>query len=154
MTIRTIGIDPGISGAIALIIDKQPVELYDMPTMAKASGKGKQVNSHELSRIIQECNPEHAMIELVSAMPGQGVSSMFSFGKSAGIVEGVLAAIGIPFTFVTPQKWKKHNQLVKKDKDAARAKAITQFPHVADSLNRKKDGGKADAIWIGLQYWT
>ena len=142
-----IGIDPGLSGAIALLDEANNlIELRDMPTM-KASKTKNQVNAAELSGIISAMGPgARAIVEKVSAMPGQGVSSMFNFGKSAGVIEGVLAAKRIPVEFVTPQKWKKAAGLIGKDKDMSRTKAIQLYPNAP--LARKKDIGRADAILI------
>lgn len=149
-----IAIDPGITGAVAFINDSyRPISVHDIPVMAKASGKGQQLNGRELSDMIRTTYaslPDLALVEKVSAMPGQGVSSVFSFGKSAGIIEGVLDALGIPYRMVTPQKWKRAAGLTGTEKDAARAMCIRQYPHLAYMLTRKKDIGRADAILIGM----
>ena len=146
MTYR-IGIDPGISGAIAILNDTfELVECYDMPIMASSNSKN-QVNSAALANLIKKHGyTMTAYLERVSAMPGQGVSSMFSFGTSYGIVQGVLAALGIPVVLVTPQAWKKRAGLTGKDKDLARTLAIRLYP--GGDLSRKKDIGRADAILI------
>ena len=147
MTYR-LGIDPGLSGAIALLRDDLSlVAVFDMPVMTLRKGKN-QVNAAALANIIKR--PGYTMtayLEAVSAMPGQGVSSMFSFGTSYGIVQGVLAALGIPVVLVTPQSWKKWAGLVGKEKDYARTLAQRLYP--AAELSRKKDIGRADAILIG-----
>ena len=147
-----IGIDPGITGAIAVIDVDACVVVEDMPIMTKVSGKGNQINSNELyaklHNLVTAFDVDSVYVERVNAMPGQGVSSVFSFGKSAGIIEGVLASLGVKVFFPTPQKWKKNAGLIGKEKDAARTLAITQFPEIADRLTRKKDGGRADAILI------
>ena len=79
-------------------------------------------------------------------MPGQGVSSMFGFGVSYGILQGVIASLGIPSVLVTPQRWKKAAGLMGKPKDYARTLAQRLYP--AAELSRKKDIGRADAILI------
>ncbi|MCG7985048.1 MAG: crossover junction endodeoxyribonuclease [Candidatus Thiodiazotropha lotti] len=146
-----IGIDPGISGAIAVLsADDEVIGIYDMPIM-RASKTKNQVNAAELANIIIDVIGDKpmgvtAIIEKVSAMPGQGVSSMFNFGKGAGVIEGVLAALRVPVEFVTPQKWKKAAGLIGKDKDMSRTKAIQLYPDAP--LARKKDIGRADAILI------
>lgn len=89
-----------------------------------------------------------AVIEQVNAMPGQGVSSMFNFGLSLGIVEGVLGWRMVPVSFVTPQRWKKQAGLIGRDKDASRTLAIRTFPEMANQLKLKKHNGRADAIFI------
>ena len=145
-----IGIDPGQTGAIAVFRDSIPVEVYDMPVMARVRGSGEEVNAHELGSILAQYTRDgsEALLESVSAMPGQGVSSMFRFGEGFGVVKGVLGALGIPYSLVTPQRWKKQYGLIGKDKDAARSLAITRYPGMADKLKRKKDVGRADAILI------
>lgn len=147
-----IGIDPGISGALFFLADEGDwLTVHDMPIMAKSSGKGNQINPYELHGIIEGETRGYkptAYLERVNAMPGQGVSSVFSFGKSAGIIEGVLAAMGIKVVMVTPNKWKKAAGLTGKDKDAARTLAIQLYPDLANQLSRKKDVGRADAILI------
>ena len=145
-----IGIDPGQTGALAFYDSGKIVAVVDMPVMARTHGKGQQVDPYALATLIM-ANRGHlgeAVMEQVSAMPGQGVSSTFNFGESAGIVKGVLGALQIPLRMVTPQKWKKNAGIAGKDKDAARTLAIQQHPEVADQLTRKKDVGRADAILI------
>ena len=148
-----IGIDPGITGAI-YFGENHYSDVVDMPIMAKTSGKGNQINPYELTSLLIQppidrlTGIEAAYLESVHAMPGQGVSSVFSFGKSVGIIEGVLAALNIPLVMVTPQRWKKNAKLIGKDKDAARTLAIQLYPELSDRLSRKKDIGRADAILI------
>ena len=140
-----IGVDCGISGAIALLNDNVSfISVHDMPVMA-GTGKRQQVNAAELAKILKLVGGI-AYVERVSAMPKQGVSSMFSFGTSYGIVLGVLAAIGIPTILVTPQSWKKRAGLTGKEKDYARTLAQQLYP--AAELGRKKDIGRADALLI------
>jgi len=148
-----IGIDPGITGAIYFNTVEGKI-VVDMPIMAKTSGKGNQINPYELTSLLMQppidrlTGIKAAYLESVHAMPGQGVSSVFSFGKSVGTIEGVLAALNIPLVMVTPQRWKKNAKLIGKDKDAARTLAIQLYPELSDRLSRKKDIGRADAILI------
>lgn len=144
----TIGIDPGLSGAIALLRNGEYAEVWDMPTMGRGSGNKQQVNSAEVARILRECPPCHAFMELVGAMPGQGVSSMFNFGKAAGAAMGALAALQFPVVEVTPQRWKKEFSLIGKEKDMARTAAQQLMPLAP--LSRKKDCGRADALLLAL----
>jgi crossover junction endodeoxyribonuclease RuvC len=146
-----IGIDPGLSGAIALIRDGAYAEVWDMPTMGRGTGKKQQVNSAEVARILRECPPCPAYMELVGSMPGQGVSSMFNFGKAAGAVMGALAALQFPLVEVTPQRWKREFGLGGKDKDIARTYCQQLMPTAPLSL--KKHVGRADALLIGLFGW-
>jgi crossover junction endodeoxyribonuclease RuvC len=146
-----IGIDPGNSGAIAFLNSKgECLGVVDMPTMT-LNGKKQQVNAVELARIIERWRnlsnePLVAFLEAVSAMPGQGVSSMFNFGMGYGIVQGVLATQRIPFILVRPQQWKKRAGLIGAEKDKARTLAQQMYPSV--DLSRKKDIGRADSILI------
>lgn len=141
-----VGIDPGNGGAIAFLHGKH-VTVVDMPLMA--NGKKQQVNPAELSKIlvdninVMECV---VCIEKVSAMPGQGVSSMFNFGMGYGVIQGVVAALGYRYELITPQKWKKAAGLIGKEKDNARTLAQQLYPQAP--LGRKKDIGRADAILI------
>ena len=142
-----IGIDPGLQGAIAVLGDNLGLfAVYDMPVMALSKGKN-QVNAAGLATILREVLvPTVAYLEQVSAMPGQGVSGMFSFGTSYGIVQGVLAALRIPMVLVRPQAWKARAGLTGKDKDLARTLAIRLYPSAELSL--KKHIGRADSILI------
>ena len=143
-----IGIDCGLSGAIAILNDDlRLADVYDMPVMA-GTGKRQQVNGAELARIIKSYLLVEfvAYVERVSAMPKQGVSSMFSFGTSYGIVLGVLAALQIPVVLVTPQSWKKEAGIVGKHKDFARTLAQQLYPQA--ELGRKMDIGRAESLLI------
>lgn len=145
---NSIGIDPGLTGALALMLGDELMEVQDMPTMIR-SQKHLQVNAAELAKILNSWRQVEnvvACLELVQAMPGQGVTSMFGFGVSFGIVQGVLGALQIPIMLVTPQSWKKRAGLIGKDKDAARTLAQQLYP--AAPLGRKLDIGRADAILI------
>ena len=140
--------DPGLSGALCFSENGIVKAILDMPTMPKLTGKGNSVNAAALNEIISLHDIDVAYVERVHAMPKQGVSSTFEFGYGYGILHGVLAAQGIKLVLVTPATWKKHCGLIKKPKDAARSLAITLHPEVANQLNLKKHGGRADAICI------
>ena len=147
-----IGIDPGLSGAIVFLRDGDPVEWHKMPTMK--TGAANRVNASALGRIIgsrMRGDPDlRAYVELVGSMPGQGVASMFSFGHSAGVIQGVLGAFQIPVKMVTPQSWKKASGLVGKDKDASRTLAIQMWPYWRE-LDKKGAGqAYADAAFIAF----
>lgn len=139
------GIDPGISGAIAFYFTEAPgrVAVDDVPVA------GGEINASELAHLIRVHRPTFAVIERVSAMPGQGVASSFNFGRSYGDVRGVIGAMSVPLHFVTPQKWKKHFGL-SADKEQCRLRAIRMFPSVADSFRLKKHDGRAEAALIAL----
>ena len=147
-----IGIDPGLSGAIVVLEDDLPTEWYRMPTMK--TGSANRVNAAGLAAIIRRTifddEETRAYVELVSSMPGQGVASMFSFGHSAGVIQGVLGAYKMPVKMVTPQSWKKRAGLIGKDKEAARTLAIQMWPNWRD-LDKKGAGQAfADAAFIAL----
>ena len=146
-----LGFDPGQTGAVAAYDGERIEAVIDMPTMTRLHGKGNQVDPYTLATaLIDLCAGREAtaVLEAVSAMPGQGVTSTFHFGESVGVVLGVLGALQIPVRMVTPAKWKKAAGLLGRDKDAARTLAIQLHPEVADQLARKKDTGRADAVGI------
>lgn len=146
----TIGVDPGVTGAIALVAeDGQLVDAFDMPTVAN------QVSAQLLATI--ECWGTDqfgtVVIEDVHSMPKQGVTSSFNFGRSKGVVEGVFAGAGRPLEYVSPARWKKALGLTK-DKGASRRRAIELWPNHADKFARVKDDGRAEAALIALWYVT
>ena len=151
-----IGIDPGISGAISIIENKKILEVYDTPTMIDGKKNKKQINSAQVTNIIKERinsgKEVVVVVEHVNAMPGQGVTSMFNFGQSFGVIKGICAALSLPIYFVRPTKWKKHFNLIKTNKDASRTKVIEVYPEISDKLHRKKDSNRADAILIALYF--
>ena len=151
-----IGIDPGISGAISILKNKKVIEVYDTPTMIDGKKNKRQVNGAQVSNIIKERlneeNEINVVVEHVNAMPGQGVTSMFNFGQSFGVIKGICSALTLPIYFVRPSKWKKHFNLIKTNKDASRTKAIEIYPEISAKLSRKKDGNKADAILIARYF--
>ena len=125
---KIIGIDPGLSGAIAVLEDIKVLSLFEMPVMAEGKKNKRQLNSAQLVNIIKEnTNDEEeiaVIVEQVNAMPGQGVTSMFNFGQTFGAIKGVCAALGLPIFFVRPSKWKKHFELINSSKDASRTNVI------------------------------
>jgi len=146
------GIDPGLSGAVAFFnTERNDVEVFDIPTFSLTrSGKNKrEVDAHALARILSARRIDHAFVERVGAMPGQGVSGVFAFGKCYGIILGVLAAIGAPQTLVAPQTWKKALQ-VPAAKDGARARASELMPQASHQWARGKDDGRSEAALIAL----
>jgi len=146
-------IDPGLSGAIAVFIDDVLIDVVDMPTHELTrNGKAKrQVAAADLAGIFTQHDPRHVIVEKVSAMPGQGVTSMFSFGRSLGVIEGIVAAYDIPVTYVTPGVWTKSIGRGL-GKDASRARACELYPSHQKSFSRVKDDGRADAVLIGAWY--
>ncbi len=149
-----IGIDPGINGAICFFENGKIIEVIEMPNMAEGKKNKKQVNgaqiTNEIINKIEKMDIKNikVVIEQVSAMPGQGVTSMFNFGQSFGVLKGICSALQLPLYFVRPAKWKKYFNLINSEKDASRTKAIEVFPYFSNQLSRKKDSNKADAILI------
>ncbi len=154
-----IGIDPGISGSICFLDNGKILDVVEMPIMTDGKKNKKQVNGSQVyneitKRIKQfEKNQIRVVIEHVSAMPGQGVTSMFNFGQSFGILKGICTAMQLPMYFVRPAKWKKYFNLLNSEKDASRTRAIEIFPYFSSQLSRKKDSNKADAILIASFYY-
>ena len=154
-----IGIDPGISGSICFFQDGKIIDVVEMPTMTEGKKNKKQVNGsqifNEISERIKKIDKKDikVIIEQVSAMPGQGVTSMFNFGQSFGILKGICSAMQLPMYFVRPAKWKKYFNLINSEKDASRTRAIEIFPYFSGQLSRKKDSNKADAILIASFYY-
>ena len=153
-----IGIDPGITGSICFFEDGKINDLIEMPNMADGKKNKRQVNGaqvyNEILKRIKNFNKSEVkvVIEQVSAMPGQGVTSMFNFGQSFGVLKGICSAMQLPMYFVRPAKWKKYFNLINSEKDASRTRAIEIFPYFSSQLSKKKDSNKADAILIASFY--
>ena len=152
-----IGIDPGISGSICFFEDGKILEVIEMPIMTEGKKSKRQVNGsqvyNEIYKRIEGSEREiRVIIEQVSAMPGQGVTSMFNFGQSYGVLKGICSAMQLPVFFVRPAKWKKYFNLINSEKDASRTRAIEIFPYFSSELSKKKDSNKADAILIASFY--
>ena len=154
---KIFGIDPGLSGAIAILENKKVISLFDMPVMAEGKKNKKQLNSAQLVNIIKDNTVEKdevaVVVEQVNAMPGQGVTSMFNFGQTFGAIKGVCAALKLPIFFVRPSKWKKYFELINSSKDSSRTKAIEMYPSLSSQLAKKKDVNKSDAILIARFYY-
>ena len=149
---KIIGIDPGLSGAIAILQNKKVQSIFDIPVMSEGKKNKRQLNSALLVNLLKEnINKEEevvVVVEQVNAMPGQGVTSMFNFGQTFGALKGICAALELPIFFVRPSKWKKHFELINSSKDASRTKAIEMYPKLSNQLSKKKDVNKSDAILI------
>ena len=154
-----IGIDTGISGSICFFEDGKIIDVIEMPTMTDGKKNKRQVNGsqiyNEISKRINNIEKQNirVIIEQVSAMPGQGVTSMFNFGQSFGILKGICSAMQLPMYFIRPTKWKKYFSLINSEKDASRTKVIEMFPSFSSQLSKKKDSNKADAILIASFYY-
>ena len=153
-----IGIDPGISGSICFLEEGIIKDVLEMPTMPEGKKNKNQVNGSQIFNEISlrtktyEKKNIKVVIEQVSAMPGQGVTSMFNFGQSFGILKGICSAMQLPIYFVRPVKWKKYFNLINSEKDASRTRAIEIFPYFSSNLSKKKDSNKADAILIASYF--
>ena len=150
------GIDPGVSGAISILENKKVIEIFDMPTMIDGKKNKRQINGSQVTNIIKERLNDGkeiiVVVEQVNAMPGQGVTSMFNFGQSLGVLKGICSALSLPIYLVRPTKRKKHFNLIKTNKDASRTKVIQTYPEISSKLSKKKDSNKADAILIARYF--
>ena len=154
---RIFGIDPGLSGAIAVLENEVVLDIIDLPVMAEGKKNKRQLNSAQLSQYmsknVENIHKTSVVVEQVNAMPGQGVTSMFNFGQTFGAIKGISASLKLPIYFVRPSKWKKHFDLINSSKDASRTKAIEIYPSLAEKLSKKKDVNKSDAILIGRFFY-
>ena len=153
---RIIGVDPGLSGGVAILEHNKVKEMFDMPVMPDGKKNKRQLNSAFLVQLIKDnikdTEETVMVVEQVNAMPGQGVTSMFNFGQTFGAIKGISAALGLPIFFVRPAKWKKHFERINSSKDASRTKVIEMYPSLAEKLSKKKDVNKSDAILIARYY--
>ena len=153
---KIIGIDPGLSGGIAVLENNKVLDIFDMPVMSEGKKNKRQLNSAQLVKLIKDNISKNeevsVVVEQVNAMPGQGVTSMFNFGQTFGAIKGVCAALSLPIFFVRPAKWKKHFELINSSKDSSRTKAIEMYPSLSNDLAKKKDVNKSDAILIARFY--
>tara|TARA_R110000772_G_scaffold1995_1_gene6744 strand:+ start:623 stop:1084 length:462 start_codon:yes stop_codon:yes gene_type:complete len=140
----TVGVDPGAKGAIAFYCSNGSsaamIDIHDMPML------GKEVNGAEVAELLTEFRPDHIWLEQVNSF-GMGRTSAYNFGQGVGTLKGVFQALKIPFTLVTPQKWKKSYGL-SKEKDHSRLLVTRLFPWIATEVSRKKDDGRAEALLI------
>jgi crossover junction endodeoxyribonuclease RuvC len=146
-------IDPGLSGAIAVFEGDSLTCVIDTPTheLTRNNKTKRQISAVGLAAIFRMYKPDHVVVEKVSAMPGQGVTSMFSFGRSFGLIEGIVAAFEIPATYVMPSMWTKGIGRGL-GKDASRSRACELYPAHQKQFARVKDDGRADAVLIGAWF--
>ena len=154
---RIFGIDPGLSGAIAVLENEVVLDIIELPVMSEGKKNKRQLNSAQLSQYmsknVENIHKTSVVVEQVNAMPGQGVTSMFNFGQTFGAIKGISATLKLPIYFVRPSKWKKHFDLINSSKDASRTKAIEIYPSLAEKLSKKKDVNKSDAILIARFFY-
>ncbi|MGX4910989.1 crossover junction endodeoxyribonuclease RuvC [Enterobacter chengduensis] len=142
-----LGIDPGCSGALVLVTEQGGyIDHLPMPTIKV--GTKSRVNGAAVAAWVRQYGITHAYLEQVGAMPGQGTASMFTFGHAAGVAEGILQGLNIPYTLVTPQSWKKSAGIIGSDKDAARSRAIQLYPELRALDAKAKGQAIADALLI------
>lgn len=151
MSARILGIDPGLSGALALLTTDMRLEIFDMPTLEiERGGKSRRaVDTHALAKLVRQLVPTVALVETVGPRPGQGVASMFQFGRVVGQIEGTLSALEIPVVQITAPVWRRYFS-VPEGKDGSRLSASSWMPAYAERWHRKGDHGRAEASLIAL----
>lgn len=147
---KILGIDPGLSGAIALYSQEEKLT-WEMPTfeITKGGKKRRKIDIYTLKDYLRQAAPDHVYIEQVSAQPGNGATHAFTYGFGAGSIETCVALCGYPFTYVLPQVWKKKLS-VPKDKSEARQRASQLVPDMAHCWSLKRQDGVAEAMLIAL----
>jgi crossover junction endodeoxyribonuclease RuvC len=146
-----LGIDIGAKGALGLLDrDGALLEVADMPILRDGPAARPTVNPALLAAIARDWRPTLAFVEFVGARPGEGAVGAFAFGRSRGVIEGVLGAQGVVVEWITPSAWKRLVGLTLASKDAARSEAIRRWPTHADKFARVKDDGRAEACLIGV----
>jgi len=149
-----LGVDPGIRGGLAIVLvdanGAAPclIDAIDIPVTGV--GAKERVDAIAIRNWIAQHAPQHALIERAQAMPKQGASSGFKYGRAVGAIEAVIACCEIPLTIIEPTAWKKFHQLRGGDKEAGRQRALQLFPTAHELLARKKDHGRAEAALIAL----
>lgn len=144
-----LGIDIGVQGAVAVLDQSGALlEIHDMPTLQDGPAGRRAVDAPLLASIIFASHADQAFVESVNARPGEGPTGAFAFGRARGVIEGTLAAAGIPITFLTPPSWKRAVGIAFGSKDASRAEAIRRWPAQAACFARVKDDGRAEAALI------
>jgi crossover junction endodeoxyribonuclease RuvC len=149
-----IGVDIGNVGAIAEIdASGALIAVHDLPTLRDGPNSRPAVNAPLLADIAFKSHASHAYVEFVGARPGEGAAGAFAFGRSRGVIEGVLGAAGVPLTLLTPASWKRTIGIPpgrEGAKDLARSEAIRRWPGQAQLFARSKDDGRAEAALIAV----
>jgi crossover junction endodeoxyribonuclease RuvC len=145
------GLDPGLNGALAVLDDSGGVSsVLDLPVHIVGTARGKrraELDTHRIAELLRSTPVDHVFIEQVSAMPKQGVTGVFRFGYSAGVLDGIVVTLGLPLTFVRPQAWQRHHG-IRGSADEARRRCLQLYPSIGEQLRRVKDCHRADAILI------
>ena len=149
-----ISADPGLSGACAIFNKEKLVQIFDMPvcSIVRNGKKRSDISYISLSFLIRNLTPGSAVVEKVSSMKAQGISSAFAFGKATGAILGALGVLGWDIEEISPQRWKKYFNLTGKAKDESRVLALELFPEHKNYFKRKKDNGRSDAALLGLYF--
>jgi crossover junction endodeoxyribonuclease RuvC len=152
MSALIVGIDPGVTGALALLSDKgELLEVRDMPTLADGTKGRSTVNSPLLAELLAKWHAREVFCEFVSARPTDGSVQAFAFGRTFAIIHGVCGALSLPISLITPGSWKRFHSIPAGDqKDLARSKAIARWPAMAERFARKLDHNRAESALIGL----
>ena len=148
-----LGIDIGVSGAIAILENGALITVHDMPVLQEGPRNRRSVNAPLLAEIVARSHAAKAYVEHVGVRPGEGAVGAFAFGRSRGVIEGVCAGLDVPVEFITPPRWKRLVGIAPGklgSKDAARSKAIARWPGSADLFRRVKDDGRAEAALIAF----
>jgi crossover junction endodeoxyribonuclease RuvC len=143
-----LGVDPGIRGGLTLVADGRIIDSIELPVVGV--GAKERIDVHAIRTWIELHQPDHAVIERAQAMPRQGASSGFKYGRAVGAIEATIALSGIPLTIIEPTAWKKHHGLCGSDKEASRQRALQLFPAAHALLARKKDHGRAEVALIAM----
>lgn len=148
---RIVGIDPGVSGAVSLIEDGKLISVDDLPVVEVVVSKKKRrsIAPVLLFDLMAKLKPDLVILESVGVRSGEGAVGAFSFGRTFGVIEGIIAAQKIPCEYVTPATWKKAVG-VPADKTVVRNYAMQLFPEFAAKFARVKDDGRAEACLIAL----
>lgn len=150
---KILGIDPGIHGGCAIVAINsgdapQLLDAIDIPVTGL--GAKERVDVSALRAWILACAPSHAVIERAQAMPKQGASSGFKYGRATGALEAVIACCEVPLTIIEPTAWKKFHGLRGGEKEASRQRALQLFPSAHALLARRKDHGRAEAALVAM----
>jgi crossover junction endodeoxyribonuclease RuvC len=148
-----LGVDPGIHGGLAVVLlvnDAAPVLIDAIDIPVTGIGAKERVDVAAVHGFISRHQPQHALIERAQAMPKQGASSGFKYGRAVGALEATIVTCSVPMTIIEPTAWKKFHQLRQSDKEASRSRALQLFPAAHALLARKRDHGRAEAALIAL----
>jgi crossover junction endodeoxyribonuclease RuvC len=150
---KILGVDPGIRGGLAIVTMNDGaaptlVDVIDIPVVGV--GAKERVDVLAIRTWIELHRPDHAVIERAQAMPKQGASSGFKYGRAVGAIEAAITCNNIPLSIIEPTAWKKFHGLRGGEKELSRLRALMLFPTAHTVLAHKKDHGRAEAALIAL----